>query len=159
MWLSTGKSHLCHRPGINKSRGGIALFFSIERHLDVIQQKRGEPSKAKQSKLNYTVNFRMKNRSSGDPHGGVALPEVDCKPLKMMRGNISWGRPHPLPELTANRFDSIDGIHTPAANALIWTLASPRTNCATKSSVYCQIVIWTSSCSLACCYCSLCYTC
>ena len=51
---------------------------------------------------------------AGDPHGGIALPEVDCKSLKKMRGNVSWGRSHPLPELTANRFDGIDGIHTPA---------------------------------------------
>ena len=60
----------------------------------------------------------MKNRNSGDPHGGVALSEVDCKPLKKMRGNISWGRSHPLLELTTNRFDGIDGIHTPAAKGL-----------------------------------------
>ena len=54
----------------------------IERHLGVIEQKKGETLKAKQSKLNYTINFGMKNRSSGDPHEGVAFPEVECKPLK-----------------------------------------------------------------------------
>ena len=47
--------------------------------------------------------------------------------------------------------------NTKARLVLIWTLASPRANCTTKSSVYCllcqipSVVIWTSYCSLACC--------
>ena len=60
-------------------------------------QNRNPPKvKKKRHKLNYTVNFGMKNKSSGDPHGGVGLSEVDCKLLNKMRGNISWGRSHPL---------------------------------------------------------------
>ena len=51
-------------------------IFLLE-HLDVIEQKKGEPPKQNKSKLNYTVNFRMKNGSSDDPHEGIVLPEVD----------------------------------------------------------------------------------
>ena len=80
----------------------------------------------------------MKNGSSGDPHGGIALPVVDCKPaLKKMRGNVSWERPHHLPELMANRFDGIDGIHTPAVLILkrYWNRAAYDHTCSCCSIV------------------------
>ena len=90
-------STLVPRPNFSHVRNNGHIFLMGER---CNRTKREKPSKIKQNKLHRQ------------------FWEVDCKPLKKMRGNISWRRSHHLPELIINCFDGIDGIFTPATKGL-----------------------------------------